>query len=1086
MGSSLTSSSNMSTRFTDLVILILLHSKILMKIFHLHTHKKIDEINYRRAEMTKSKEKGSKNRNKSLRNSKRLLRSAKFNKTISNKMPHNSNKSSKNKNLNRYTKLSEGLFKRKPSGQKKIEDDRECEIPDEFYTDDTGDEATYLYTNNSTTREKSRERSQRRTKNVSNKNQKANKKSRTRKPPKSFLSPKEAVMIKTIPLFFSEEKEEEINLGESVYTQISKDILIKDNLQVSKIYEEMTNRTNIKKAAERRSGRKKNPEVIKRLLSPPKKDIIIADDIFNATKAKAKNDSFMTYQEKTCRLKIQYSSSQLDSTDHDRKCSQERLRNCKIIATDSDQKGNYTDKFHFNESVETVKSKRGDNYLLNNPSIFTEHPPTSSNFSQRASKKTKERSKSTKKRFNGFYEQQMKYVDIKNTKIQKKIHKRERLVEDLRRQKERFSLLSSGSRKILNRSSKRSTSKENLFKNMTQSIGTTSILDNSQKHSVDFRSPVLHKCSSTASVHDRLFNDSHTRQESRRNLLEKYQEYERNNSKSNSRSRKSRDAGKDLLRINRSAHNLKDGTKNMQQSSQANLSDIASFIPVNHNLSNQIAKEVSTKLYNDACRRMERTSSRSRSRNRSQNKNSSQSRNPASNKYLKDIFETDFQKAIIDRAVKTRKLNYYHTNEILKSLGFMFTDEDHNDKADERMLFLDFWRCLRGDENDGIAPKDLKMLLSCIEGILVDKKATQKNFRKGMKPLDYIMRKNSKEIRNLKKPKETQPSQKAAITDLMSFDDKCNLKIIPKDYAKIRKYFITFATNRSNFLNKKISEKISQRKKPVDYSHKPKINKKSRKIVKTLHSKLSKLKIPHYELLLYKGKEYEKRKEMNISEKNTKLKKDLMHNLVHKRKNSTPMSSSGSKVEEYDSIVVTKKPNAFQEYLDPNTYESQTSTPTKSHLESTESCDKSGNHGTILSNGQLDKSELFNTSPIIEEEYSCTEETPSSNMLEADQEKSPQSQESDCSSLEKEQVHLEESPPDFDKGYPILYVDINLGKERVERLTVYEGEDPSVVSAVFAEKTGINEKMRIKLENMLKDQLSSILSRINEEDEEDA
>ena len=30
--------------------------------------------------------------------------------------------------------------------------------------------------------------------------------------------------------------------------------------------------------------------------------------------------------------------------------------------------------------------------------------------------------------------------------------------------------------------------------------------------------------------------------------------------------------------------------------------------------------------------------------------------------------------------------------------------------------------------------------------------------------------------------------------------------------------------------------------------------------------------------------------------------------------------------------------------------------------------------------------------------------------------------------------------------YPILYVDINLGKDRIERLTVYEGEDPKEVA----------------------------------------
>ena len=68
----------------------------------------------------------------------------------------------------------------------------------------------------------------------------------------------------------------------------------------------------------------------------------------------------------------------------------------------------------------------------------------------------------------------------------------------------------------------------------------------------------------------------------------------------------------------------------------------------------------------------------------------------------------------------------------------------------------------------------------------------------------------------------------------------------------------------------------------------------------------------------------------------------------------------------------------------------------------------------------------------------------------------------------------------------MLFVDINLGKNRVERLTVFEGDNPKEVSKEFAQRTGINEKMRIKLENMLQEQLTGLLTRINEvEDDED-
>lgn len=239
-----------------------------------------------------------------------------------------------------------------------------------------------------------------------------------------------------------------------------------------------------------------------------------------------------------------------------------------------------------------------------------------------------------------------------------------------------------------------------------------------------------------------------------------------------------------------------------------------------------------------------------------------------------------------------------------------------------------------------------------------------------MRPLDYIMRKNSKEIRNFKKSKEVPKSRKPKVIELVSLDARGKLKILPGNYLKIRKYFIIFATNRSNFLSRKIKDKISLRKKPMDYSHRPKINKKSRKIVKTLHSKLSELKIPHYELLLYKGKEYEKRKEVSISEKHIQEHNEIVANSIHGQGSNPKISTSRPRVAEYDTLVVTKKPEVIQEYLDPKLYESSASTPPKSNIGSTGSEEKSGYLKSIISNGQLDKSELFNTSPIPEEEYS--------------------------------------------------------------------------------------------------------------------
>lgn len=163
------------------------------------------------------------------------------------------------------------------------------------------------------------------------------------------------------------------------------------------------------------------------------------------------------------------------------------------------------------------------------------------------------------------------------------------------------------------------------------------------------------------------------------------------NSKTNSRPRKGRKKSQNLLKLSKSANNLEEGLKNMQQSSQAEVNET---LPASSKYSR--ANEVTQKLYQDARRRMENTPSKSRSRSKSK------PRNPRTNKYLKEMLHSDFQRATMSRSTKGKKLNYFHTSEILKELGFMYSDKDHNDKADERMLFVDFWRCLRGDENDGI------------------------------------------------------------------------------------------------------------------------------------------------------------------------------------------------------------------------------------------------------------------------------------------------------------------------------------------------------------------------------------------------
>ena len=77
---------------------------------------------------------------------------------------------------------------------------------------------------------------------------------------------------------------------------------------------------------------------------------------------------------------------------------------------------------------------------------------------------------------------------------------------------------------------------------------------------------------------------------------------------------------------------------------------------------------------------------------------------------------------------------------------------------------------------------------------------------------------------------------------------------------------------------------------------------------------------------------------------------------------------------------------------------------------------------------------------------------------------------------------IEDQAPSQPQKYPILFVDINLGHNKIERITIYDGDNPTMIAHDFALAHNLSQKMFEKLQNMLKQQMAGILSRINEED----
>ena len=65
------------------------------------------------------------------------------------------------------------------------------------------------------------------------------------------------------------------------------------------------------------------------------------------------------------------------------------------------------------------------------------------------------------------------------------------------------------------------------------------------------------------------------------------------------------------------------------------------------------------------------------------------------------------------------------------------------------------------------------------------------------------------------------------------------------------------ARNRANFKNERFGQWLQGD--PEKYSHKPEISKNSKKIITEMHGRLYNKDIPHHELLLYWGREYEEK-----------------------------------------------------------------------------------------------------------------------------------------------------------------------------------------------------------------------------------
>ena len=64
---------------------------------------------------------------------------------------------------------------------------------------------------------------------------------------------------------------------------------------------------------------------------------------------------------------------------------------------------------------------------------------------------------------------------------------------------------------------------------------------------------------------------------------------------------------------------------------------------------------------------------------------------------------------------------------------------------------------------------------------------------------------------------------------------------------------------------------------------------------------------------------------------------------------------------------------------------------------------------------------------------------------------------------------------------PLLYVDVNLGNTGTQRIVVYDGETAEKLAEDFAKKWNLDSAMQIRLTDMLQQQISGVLEKIEEE-----
>ncbi|CAD8122345.1 unnamed protein product [Paramecium sonneborni] len=488
-------------------------------------------------------------------------------------------------------------------------------------------------------------------------------------------------------------------------------------------------------------------------------------------------------------------------------------------------------------------------------------------------------------------------------------------------------------------------------------------------------------------------------------------------------------------------------------------------------------------------------------------------------------------------------IDYLKLGEILQRLGFInqLQAKENNEKAveyenlrlsEERALLCEIWTVLRGDELGGISKRNLCLFLLTLIGItdfkIKELPSAQNeevpNYQKSIQPQQH------------KIVTAHQPNDRPK---LGTIDKDGNIIFTFEETKKIQKQFDILYRNRLG------CEELKKTNWKDENPYKPQILEQSKQLASQFREKLLeesanlidnqliKVNIPengqisHADLLVLQQKTVEYHKEQKKQEIiQQELDKCPFKPQLLNSQNNDERKSSSKKQDKYLQLYSLAKPATqkrdrtteeieYEKQLEECTFQPDLSNKTNQQQKSDSHYVNKNVDKTVQRMKQA-RQRREEVQGMLERGYKSVKGTQnqqnsvqqiqqkkeSRNDLQnqikqtsqSSRQKSMQSQESQqMNTFQSQNFHMDESQPkeeqsdvrsgsQQDERIPLLFVDVNLGPNKTERIVVYEGDQSCDLAARFAHEHNLDEFMQEKLKELLDYQISGLLTKIDEEE----